>query len=193
MLIIRQIFHISTHCFSCAFAIDRCLISQPFIGSLFFFVVREVFFLLPPHITVYMLVAAIVLLWLLKAGMRLTSCFFCGAPLFFDFRRFLARLPFVCVVFPVLAANTHFYFNPSPMSRGCSDVFQLFFQRFMWNIVVFSMIYCLFTVCFLRYPRRYSVAFFALFFWFLRVDTRFYAACTPIVYYWHLLGVDVVA
>lgn len=74
--------------------------------------------------------------------------FFAARHCFFDFRRLIARLPFVCVVFPVLAANKHFFFDPSPMSRGCSDVFQLFFQRFMWNIVVFSMIYCLFTVCF---------------------------------------------
>lgn len=194
MLIIRRIFHISTHCFSCAFAIDHCLALRPFVASLFFLgCALGVFYCYPtspPTCSSRLL---------LFCGFWGLACvwlhdFFCGALLFFGFRRFLALLPFVCVVFPVLAANKRFFLTClPPMSQVCSDVFQLFFQRFMWNIVVFSMIYCLFTVCFLRYPRRYSVVFVALFFWFLRVDTRFYAACMPIVYYWHLLGVDVVA
>ena len=54
---------------------------------------------------------------------------FFGALLFFDFRRILARSPFVCVVFPMLAANKHFFlaYLP-PMSQVCSDVFSCFFN-----------------------------------------------------------------
>lgn len=193
MLIIRRIFHISTHCFSCTFAIDCCLVLRSFIAFLFFFCcARGVFYrhtISPSTCSSRLLLFCgfwgLVCVWL--------HDFFAARHCFFDFRRLIARLPFVCVVFPMLAANKHFSFHPSPISRGCSDVFQLFFQRFMWNIVVFSMIYCLFSVCFLRYPRLYSVVFIALFFWFLRVDTRFYAACSSAVFCWHLSELDVVA
>ena len=193
MLIIRQIFHISTRYFSRLFSIGLCLISQPFIGSLFFWVAREVFFLLPHHITAYMFVAAIAHLlffwWYL-----LDVMIFCGAILFFFVLGALSR---VCRLFALfspcwLPINTFFSFA-FPRCRRSVPMFSVVFQRFMWNIVVFSMKYCLFSVRFLQYPGRYSVVFGALFFWFLRVDTRFYAACTPIVYYWHLLGGDVVA
>ena len=193
MLIIRRIFHISTRPISSIFTIVLCLALWFLVATSFFWLCARCF-LSPHHITVYMFVAAIALLRFLGVGMCLTSWFFLQRTIFFDFRRLIARLPFVCVVFPVLVAYKHFFLTClPPMSQVCSDVFQLFFQRFMWNIVVFSMKYYLFSVCFLQYPGRYSAVFVVFSFWCLRVVTRFCAACASIVFYWLLSELDVVA
>lgn len=128
MLIICRIFHISTRYFSRLFSIGLCLVLRPFVASLFFLGCARGFFYchqisLPTCSSRLLLFCGfwgLVCVWL--------HDFFCGALLFFDFRRFLARLPFVCVVFTMLAANKHFFLTClPPMSRGCSDVFQLFF------------------------------------------------------------------
>ena len=126
MLIVCRIFHISTRYYSCAFAIDRCLISQPFVAPLFYLgCARGVFIATPYH----------------RLHVHRGYCFFAvfgdwyvfdvmiffGALLFFDFRRLLALLPFVCVVFPILAANKHFFLTClPPMSQVCSDVISCF-------------------------------------------------------------------
>ena len=194
MLIIRRIFHISTRPISSIFTIVLCLALWFLVATSFFLVVCEVFFIATPyhrlHVRRGYCSFAVFGGWYVFDFM----IFFCSVPFFFDFRRLIARLPFVCVVFPVLVAYKHFFLTClPPMSQVCSDVFQLFFQRFMWNIVVFSMKYYLFSVCFLQYPGRYSAVFVVFSFWCLRVVTRFCAACASIVFYWLLSELDVVA
>ena len=98
-----------------------------FLHLLFFGAVRDMCFL-PHNIAAYMFVAAIAQLlffwgWYVFDFM----IFFAARHCFFDFRHFLARLPFVCVVFPVLVANKHFFLIClPPMSQVCSDVFSCF-------------------------------------------------------------------
>ena len=138
MLIICRIFHISTRYFSCAFAIGLCLISQPFIGSLFLGCARGVF-LLPPHITTHMFVAAIALLR------------FFGGWYVFDFMIFLRR----AIVFLILGALSRvcrLFALFSPCWLPINTFFSFAFPRCRRSVPMFSVVFSTFHVkhcCFL--------------------------------------------
>ena len=75
--------------------------------------------------------------------------FFAARHCFFDFRRFLARLPFVCVVFPVLVANKHFFLAYLPpdvagLFRCFSTVFSTFHVKhccFLYDLLPFHRLF----------------------------------------------------
>ena len=143
MLIIRQIFHISTRYFSRLFSICLCLISQPFVASPFFGCARGVFYRHTISPSTFSSRLLLIYCFFFGVGMCLTSWFFCSVPFFFDFRRLIARLPFVCVVFPCWLLINIF---PSRLPR-CRRSVPMFFNCF-FNVSCETLLFSLWFIAF---------------------------------------------
>ena len=129
MLIIRRIFHISTRCFSCAFAIDCCLVLRPFVAPLFYLGCARGVFIATSYRCLHV---------------RRGYCFFAvfgdwyvfdvmiffGTLLFFDFRRILARSPFVCVVSKCWLPINTFFSLTFPRCRRSVPMLSAVFSTF---------------------------------------------------------------
>ena len=193
MLIIRRIFHISTHCFSCAFAIDRCLVLRPFVAPSFFLVVREVFFIATPyhypHVRRSYCSFAVFEGWRALDVMFFFAAHYCFLILgaFSRVRRLFA-LFFQCW----LPINTFFSLTFPRCRRSVpmlSAVFPTFHVKHCCFFYKILPLLCLFFTV----SGATSAVFVVLSFRCLRVVTRFCAACSSVVFCWRLSELDVVA
>ena len=153
---------------------------------------REVF-LLPHHIAAYMFVAAIAFLLFFGDWYVFDVMIFFGALLFFDFRRILARSPFVCVVSQCWLPINTFFSLTFPRCRRSVPMFLAVFSTFHVKHCCFLYEMLSLRCLFFTVSGAISCGFVVLSFRCLRVVTRFCAACASVVFYWRLSELDVVA
>ena len=194
MLIVCRIFHISTRYYSCAFAIDRRLISRPFVAPLFYLGCARGFFIATTYHCLHV-----------RRGYCSFAVFFWGWCLL-DVMIFLRRT-FVFLILGAFSRVRRLFALFSQCWLPINTFFSLTFPRCRRSVPMFLAVFSTFHVkhcCFLyeMLPLRclfftvsgaISCGFVVLSFRCLRVVTRFCAAYASVFFYWRLSELDVVA